>query len=324
MMVLFRKFEIACDNAYKERKIRGFLHLYNGQEAICSGMESAITKEDMVITAYRDHAHQMARGDTPESTMAELFGKGSGCSKGKGGSMHMYSRKNNFFGGNGIVGAQVAVGTGLGFALKYQKKKNVAIALYGDGASNQGQVFESYNMASLWGLPMIYVCEDNKYGMGTSVGRSSASTDYYSRGDYVPGIKVDGNDIFSVMEATRYAKEWAIENGPIILHMETYRYYGHSMSDPGISYRTREEVSKMRKERDPILIMGSKLAQKNILSETEQEDIDKFYKNQMVQVIEKATEEQLTPESEFHTDVYADNEYSIRGVNYEQIYHYKK
>jgi pyruvate dehydrogenase E1 component alpha subunit len=321
---LFRKFEIAADNAYKERKIRGFLHLYNGQEAVCQGMESEITKDDMVITAYRDHCHQIARGGTPETTMEELMGKSNGCSKGKGGSMHMYLKKGNFYGGNGIVGAQVAVGTGLAYGLKYSNKKNVAIALYGDGASNQGQVFESYNMAALWNLPIIYVCEDNKYGMGTAISRSSATTDYYIRGQYFPGIKVDGNDIFSVMEATRYAKEWALENGPIILHMNTYRYYGHSMSDPGISYRSRDEVSKMRSERDPILLMGKQLIEKNILSEKEQEEIDLYYKNYMIKVSEDANNSKLPDEKEFITDVYADDSYEIKGVNFEQIYHFKK
>jgi len=256
--------------------------------------------------------------------MSELFGKVSGCSKGKGGSMHMYYSKNNFWGGNGIVGAQVPVGTGLAYALKYKKLPNVASIYYGDGAANQGQVFEAFNMASLWNLPCLFICEDNKYGMGTSSKRSSASEDYFKRGDYIPGIKVDGMDLFAVREATRIAKKWAIKNGPVILHMSTYRYFGHSMSDPGMSYRTREEVQDVRTNKDPIQLFKNKLITNKITTEEELKVIENKIKEEIIDAVKFATEDAWPSVNEIATDIYTDPPYTVKGVTAQQVYNITK
>jgi len=233
-MNIIRRMELVADNMYKSKLIRGFCHLSLGQEAIAVGMEASIQKDDSVITAYRCHGMAYTRGASVHSILAELLGKSTGLAKGKGGSMHMYL--HNFFGGNGIVGAQVPLGCGLAFAHKYRNTKCIAVAAFGDGAADQGQVFEAYNMAMLWKLPIIFVCENNFYSMGTSVDRHSASTDYYKRGDFIPGIRINGMDILAVREAFRWAREWVLEQGPIILELQTYRYSGHSMSDPGKLY----------------------------------------------------------------------------------------
>jgi len=330
LMALIRRFELASDLQYKERKIRGFCHLYSGQEAVCTGIEFAITKEDAIITAYRDHGYQLVRGDTADRTMAELFGKYGGCSKGKGGSMHMYLKEKNFYGGNGIVGAQVPVGAGLAMGLQYKHKlankdstknsTNVAFAMYGDGASNQGQVFEAFNMAKLWKLPVIFVCENNKYGMGTSVQRSSGSTEYYKRGDYIPGIRVDGMDIFAVKEATRYAKEYATTHGPLVMEMETYRYYGHSMSDPGITYRSRDEIQEVRKHRDPIVRMKNRIIEAGIVTEEELKEIDKQIKQEVDASVKFSEESPLPPAHELVTDIYVDKQYTVKGRHAQEIF----
>eukprot|EP01080_Neovahlkampfia_damariscottae_P004654 gene4654-8227_t len=319
-MELVRRTELASETEYKQRKIRGFCHLYAGEEAILVGIESESNYEDHCITAYRDHGHQILRGDTAKSVLAELMGKATGCAKGKGGSMHMYMAKNNFWGGNGIVGAQVPVGAGLAYALKYQKKKNCSWAYMGDGASNQGQVFESYNMAALWNLPCVFVVEDNKYGMGTSTKRSSASEDYYSRGDYIPGILVDGMDVMAVRSAARYAKDWAVNNGPIILHMSSYRYYGHSMSDPGTSYRTREEVKDVRTNKDPIQLLKQKLIEKKVATQEELKAIELDIRKEVKEAVQFATESPLPDVSQLTTDIYSQSGYAVKGITATQIY----
>lgn len=273
-MVIIRRMEMAADALYKAKKIRGFCHLSVGQEAIAVGIENAITKQDSVITSYRCHGFAYTRGASVKAVLGELMGKRSGVSYGKGGSMHMFAP--GFYGGNGIVGAQVPLGAGLAFAHKYRGEKNATFDLYGDGAANQGQVFEAYNMAKLWDLPCIFACENNKYGMGTSASRSSALTDYYKRGQYIPGLKVNGMDVLACYQASKFAKDWAVSgNGPLVLEYETYRYGGHSMSDPGTTYRTREEVQHMRSRNDPIAGLRATLLDLNIATEDEIKAWDK-------------------------------------------------
>ena len=312
-MATIRRMEMAANAMYKEKAIRGFCHLYTGQEAVAVGIENALTREDMVITAYRAHGWTFMRGVSPLGVLAELTGRKSGCARGKGGSMHMYTR--NFFGGNGIVGAQVPLGAGLAFALKYQDKPNVAIALYGDGAANQGQLFEAYNMAKLWNLPCIFVCENNGYGMGTSSARASASTDYFSRGDYVPGVWVDGMDVLAVREATAYLKEECIQGkGPFIMEAETYRYSGHSMSDPGTSYRTRDEIQEVRQTRDPITHFREKILNAYLVTAEELKKIDHELKKEIDETVKLAKNDPEIPISELYTDIYHNEECSIRGT----------
>mmetsp|Transcript_21561 Transcript_21561/g.18590 ORF Transcript_21561/g.18590 Transcript_21561/m.18590 type:complete len:317 (+) Transcript_21561:76-1026(+) len=247
-----RRMEVTMDNLYKQREIRGFCHLYDGQEAICLGIEKACNLDDCLITAYRDHCQARVRGYSVHQIMAEMMGKKTGATKGKGGSMHFYRKAGNFYGGHGIVGAQTPMGVGLAFALKYKQKPNIAITMYGDGASNQGQLFEGANIAKLWNLPCIFICENNQFGMGTSNERASANTTYFKKLDManVPGMLIDGHNVFAVREGMRFAKKYAIENGPVCIEMKTYRYHGHSMSDPGVTYRTREDVSNIRKTKD--------------------------------------------------------------------------
>jgi pyruvate dehydrogenase E1 component alpha subunit len=254
-MVLIRRFEEKAGQLYGLGLIGGFCHLYIGQEAVAVGIQSALTPgKDSVITGYRDHGHMLAYGIDPNVIMAELTGRGAGISHGKGGSMHMFSVEHKFYGGHGIVGAQVSLGAGLGFAHKYNDDGGVCVAYFGDGASNQGQVYESFNMAELWKLPIIFVIENNQYAMGTSVNRSSAEDQLYRRGESfrIPGIQVNGMDVLAVRGATEEALKWVqAGKGPILLEMKTYRYRGHSMSDPA-KYRSREEVQEMRDKSDPI------------------------------------------------------------------------
>src|SRR5438309_10724133 len=252
-MLLIRRFEEKAGQLYGMGAIGGFCHLYIGQEAVVVGMQMALKQGDQVITGYRDHGHMLACGMDAKGVMAELTGRRGGYSKGKGGSMHMFSMEKNFFGGHGIVGAQVSLGTGLAFANRYRGNDHVALAYFGDGAANQGQVYESFNMAELWKLPVVYVVENNRYAMGTAVSRSSAQTDFSKRGVSfnIPGERVDGMDVRAVKAAGGKAVEWCRQgNGPCILEMMTYRYRGHSMSDPA-KYRSREEVEKVRAGHDP-------------------------------------------------------------------------
>ncbi|WP_333997070.1 pyruvate dehydrogenase (acetyl-transferring) E1 component subunit alpha [Sphingomonas sp. 22R3R2A-7] len=254
-MLLIRRFEEKAGQLYGLGLIGGFCHLYIGQEAVAVGLQSALNGDtDSVITGYRDHGHMLAYGIDPKVIMAELTGRGSGISKGKGGSMHMFSTEHKFYGGHGIVGAQVSLGTGLAFKHKYSDDGGVCMAYFGDGAANQGQVYESFNMAELWKLPIIFVIENNQYAMGTSVNRASAEDQLYRRGESfrIPGIQVDGMDVLACRGAAEEALAWVrAGKGPVILEMKTYRYRGHSMSDPA-KYRTRDEVQAVRDKSDPI------------------------------------------------------------------------
>jgi pyruvate dehydrogenase E1 component alpha subunit len=253
-MLLIRRFEEKAGQMYGMGLIGGFCHLYIGQEAVVVGMQMALTEGDQVITGYRDHGHMLACGMDPKGVLAELTGRRGGYSKGKGGSMHMFSVEKGFYGGHGIVGAQVSLGTGIAFANRYRNNGKVCLTYFGDGAANQGQVYESFNMAELWKLPVVYVIENNRYAMGTAVTRASAQTDFSKRGlsFNIPGEQVDGMDVRAVKAAADKAVKWCRDgNGPIILEMMTYRYRGHSMSDPA-KYRTREEVDRIRTEHDPI------------------------------------------------------------------------
>ncbi|KAH6890387.1 dehydrogenase E1 component-domain-containing protein [Thelonectria olida] len=304
-MVSIRQMEMAADRLYKEKKIRGFCHLSTGQEAVAVGIEHAITKEDDIITSYRCHGFALMRGGSVRSIIGELLGRREGIAYGKGGSMHMFAK--NFYGGNGIVGAQVPVGAGLAFAHQYNGNKNASIILYGDGASNQGQVFEAFNMAKLWKLPALFGCENNKYGMGTSAARSSALTDYYKRGQYIPGLKVNGMDVLAVKAAVQYGKEWtAADKGPLVLEYVTYRYGGHSMSDPGTTYRTREEIQRMRSTNDPISGLKQKILDWEVASEDELKQIDKearAHVNEEVAAAEAMAHPVATPDILFE-DIY--------------------
>ncbi|MBN9045864.1 MAG: pyruvate dehydrogenase (acetyl-transferring) E1 component subunit alpha [Rhizobiales bacterium] len=304
-MLLIRRFEEKAGQLYGMGFIGGFCHLYIGQEAVVVGMQMALTEGDQVITGYRDHGHMLATGMSPRGVMAELTGRRHGLSKGKGGSMHMFSKEKHFYGGHGIVAAQVPLGTGLAFANRYRENKSVSVTYFGDGAANQGQVYESFNMASLWKLPAIYVIENNRYAMGTAVSRASAETDFSRRGLSfdIPGIQVDGMDVRAVNAAADYATEWARSGkGPIILEMLTYRYRGHSMSDPA-KYRTKEEVQKMRSEHDPIEQVKERVIAKGWATEEELKEIDKQVRDVVADAAEFAQNDPEPDASELYTDI---------------------
>ncbi|KRX65714.1 putative pyruvate dehydrogenase E1 component subunit alpha, mitochondrial, partial [Trichinella sp. T9] len=347
-MLLVRRMETTASNMYKEKQIRGFCHLYSGQEAVAVGMKAAMNEDDSIITAYRCHGWSLLSGITLKQVFAELAGRVSGAVHGKGGSMHMYNAKQHFYGGCAIVGAQIPVGTGIAFAYKYRDEKRVSFCLYGDGASNQGQLFEcnmllcffvtisheicvkklyctsdeeitslALNMAKLWHLPCVFVCENNGYGMGTSVERSSASTEYYTRGDYVPGLWVNAMDVLAVRQATKWVAEYCrAGNGPIVLEMATYRYYGHSMSDPGTSYRTREEIQKVRKMRDPITSFREKMLTANLATEEELKNMEKQIRKEVEKALAEALQDPEPPLELLYTDVYKDTpDLVLRGTS---------
>jgi pyruvate dehydrogenase E1 component alpha subunit len=304
-MLLIRRFEEKAGQLYGMGLIGGFCHLYIGQEAVAVGVQHALRAGDSVITAYRDHGHMLAIGMDPRRVMAELTGRVSGYSKGKGGSMHMFARDKRFYGGHGIVGACVPLGTGIAFAHRYREDGGVCVTYLGDGAANQGQVYEAFNMAALWKLPVVYVIENNKYGMGTSVERASAGTELYRRGDAygIPGRPIDGMDVLALREAAEEAVAHARAKGPIVLEALTYRYRGHSMSDPA-KYRSRQEVQEVRSERDPIDRLRRVMLEEGLAGEETFKAIDKEIRSI---VNEAASFAQDSPEpgpEELYTDVY--------------------
>jgi pyruvate dehydrogenase E1 component alpha subunit len=304
-MLLIRRFEEKAGQLYGMGLIGGFCHLYIGQEAVVVGMQAAIEEGDAVVTSYRDHGHMLATGMDPRGVMAELTGRAGGYSKGKGGSMHMFSREKNFYGGHGIVGAQVPIGTGIAFAHRYRDNGRVCLTYLGDGAINQGQVAESFNMAALWHLPVVYVVENNKYGMGTSVERASANPDLHVRGQPygIPGKQVDGMNVLAVRAAADEAvAHGRAGKGPYILEMLTYRYRGHSMSDPA-KYRTREEVSKVRQERDPIERLRAVLLEEGVADDEALKRLDKEVKEIVSDAAEFAQDSPEPDPSELYTDV---------------------
>ena len=306
-MLLIRRFEEKAGQLYGMGLIGGFCHLYIGQEAVVVGLEASAEEGDKRITSYRDHGHMLACGMDPNGVMAELAGRAGGYSKGKGGSMHMFSKEKNFYGGHGIVGAQVPLGAGLAFADKYLENDRVTFTYFGDGAANQGQVYETFNMASLWKLPVIFVIENNQYAMGTSQLRSTSTPDIYTRGAGfdIPGEAVDGMDVLSVKAAgDKAVKHCRAGKGPYILEIKTYRYRGHSMSDPA-KYRTREEVQKMREERDAIENIRSILLTGNHASEDDLKAIDKEIKKIVNESAEFAKASPEPDRNELYTDIYA-------------------
>ncbi len=306
-MLLIRRFEEKAGQLYGMGHIGGFCHLYIGQEAVVVGIEAAAKDGDSRLTSYRDHGHMLACGMDPKGVMAELTGRADGYSKGKGGSMHMFSAEERFYGGNGIVGAQVPIGAGLAFAHKYNGEDNVCFTYFGDGAANQGQVYESFNMAALWKLPVVFVVENNHYAMGTSQDRSASSTDFYTRGQAfgITGAAVDGMDVLAVKNAAATAiAHCRAGNGPYVLEAKTYRYRGHSMSDPA-KYRTRDEVQKVRETQDPIDHIKDMLLQGKHADAEALKAIDKQVKQQVQEAADFAIASPEPDVSELYTDIYA-------------------
>jgi len=315
-MVTVRRMETAAANLYKEKAIRGFCHLCSGQEAVYSGMKAGIREQDSIITSYRAHGFTYVMGVSVFGVLAELTGRKGGVVRGKGGSMHMYAK--NFYGGNGIVGAQVPLGAGIAFAHKYKGDGGVNFSLYGDGAANQGQVYEAFNMAKLWNLPAVFICENNGYAMGTSTERHhGAESEFYKRGDYIPGMWVDGMDVLAVREATRFAIDYCSvqQKGPLVYEIGTYRYHGHSMSDPGTSYRTRDEVQEMRKTRDPITGFRERLIQAELAEMSEIKAIEIEVKQSVDADVKRAKSDSEIGSEELYYDIYEKNlEGKIRGI----------
>jgi pyruvate dehydrogenase E1 component alpha subunit len=307
-MLLIRRFEEKAGQLYGMGQIAGFCHLYIGQEAVVVGTRASMVDGDQMITGYRDHGHMLACGMESRGVMAELTGRAGGYSRGKGGSMHMFSTEKHFYGGHGIVGAQVPIGAGLALSNKYKGNGNVSLAFFGDGASNQGQVYEAFNMAKLWSLPVVFVIENNQYAMGTSVIRSSAETELHKRGSSfeIKGIQVDGMNVLEVRDAAKKAIKHARDGkGPMILEMKTYRYRGHSMSDPA-KYRTRDEVTKTRSERDPIDMVKNRLIEEGWATDDTLKSIDKEIKLVVADAAEFAETSPEPDASELYTDVLLD------------------
>lgn len=319
MMFAIRRMEIACDNLYKQRQIRGFCHLYDGQEAVQVGLEAATNADDHYVLGYRCHGAQLTRDvfvsgisylESLKRIIAEQVGRKSGCSKGKGGSMHLYNEEAHFYGGNGIVGAQIPIGAGLAYGIKYKGEPGCALSLYGDGAANQGQFYEAMNMAALWKLPFIAVCENNNFAMGTSIDRHTTMGQYYKRGQYVAGIRVDGMDLLAVKEATTYAKDYVTSGkGPMVLEFMTYRYHGHSMSDPGITYRTRDEVTAVRKTRDPIDLNKARLLDSGFMTKEELKEMEKEVRNWVQEAIDFSLADEEATYDQMFSDIYTDEGY---------------
>ena len=306
-MLLIRRFEEKAGQMYGMGLIGGFCHLYIGQEAVVVGIQTALKDGDSVITGYREHGHMLVGGTDPKAVMAELTGRSGGCSSGKGGSMHMFNPEKGFYGGHGIVGAQVSLGTGLGFAAKYRKTDNVSVAYFGDGASNQGQVYESFNMAQIWDLPVVYIIENNQYAMGTSVKRASSEIELCRRGESfrIPGEQVDGMNVLAVRAAMDKAVKYCRDGkGPYILEMKTYRYRGHSMSDPA-KYRSKEEVQKMRSEHDAIDQIKAVILDRGLMDEADLKAADKAIKSRVADAASYAQECPEPALSELYTNVLA-------------------
>lgn len=310
IMMLVRRFEEKAAQLYGKQKIKGFCHLYIGQEALVAAMKTALTPEDKIITAYRDHGHALALGITPNAVMAELYGKATGCSGGKGGSMHMFSKEHHFFGGHGIVGAQISLGAGMALAEQYNGTKNISVCYFGDGAARQGALHEAFNMAMLWKLPVIFICENNEYAMGTSVSRTTNMLDIYKIGSAydMPSYQIDGMKCETVHEAMSQAAEQARKgNGPTFLEIKTYRYRGHSMSDPA-SYRTKEELAEY-KERDPLETTKHTILKNKFATEAELDAIEEAIIQQVEASVTFAEESALPDASLLFRDVYVENDY---------------
>lgn len=305
-MLLIRRFEEKTGQLYGMGLIGGFCHLYIGQEAVAVGVQMALEKNDALITSYRDHGIMLAAGSDPKVVMAELLGRATGCSKGKGGSMHMFDLDKRFYGGHGIVGAQVPIGTGIAFAYKYREEKNIAVTYFGDGAINQGQVYEAFNMAKLWNLPVLYIVENNEYAMGTAVNRCSSNGDLFERGlsFNIPGKQIDGMDFIEVYnEISESIRQVRDGGGPILIEMKTYRYRGHSMSDPG-KYRTKEEVNDYKENQDPLTKLERLLLREHKLTQHDLDAIEKQIQIKVKEAVEFAQNSPEPSEDELYTDVY--------------------
>lgn len=314
LMYRLRRMEMEADALYTRSKVRGFCHLYNGQEAVAVGLEAGMTRDDCLITSYRNHCQLVTRGGSVRDVLSELTGRTTGASKGKGGSMHLYRPEANYFGGNGIVGAQTPLAAGLALAQQYSETGGIAVGMFGDGAANQGQLAEAINLAKIWELPCVFVCENNHYGMGTSAERSSASVNYYTRGDYIAGLRVDGMDVLAVREGIKFARDYVLSNGPMYVEMETYRYKGHSISDQGLSYRTAAEINDIRSSRDPIDRVKLRLVENGWATADELKAEEKKIRKEVDKDVEAAVSAPIPEDTDLFKDVYLGEQPFIRGT----------